>query len=339
MNIDYRAMKKICLAPIDSFNRYAQPFDTKDGKMFYKDNGSDVLAVAHLDSVSTCDHFTTLTVKGTPWVINAQLDDRLGAYTILELLPSMNITMDWLLTEGEEVGKSTAAYFKPPKKYNWMVEFDRHGSDVVHYQFGTEHLIKRLRRAGFTGIQHGMRSDIAYLDNLGCCGFNVGVGYMDEHSDWAKANMLVYENQMEKFIDFYAKFNGMHFKYELKPIKPIKTEVVTAYKGCYWGYNDKGHGWESYTREFCANCGDQLYYNEFDLCIKCRATHAICKICEKPANKSTLLNGACLKCQVDADHGARFFTQVRCPKCHSRQYNTEVVSGVCETCTNRAKKP
>src|SRR4051794_30743638 len=78
---------------------------------YYRDNGSDILAVAHLDTVGLAHqracHFVD--TEGGPVVYSRALDDRLGAYIILDLLPALGITHDILLTVGEESGQSTAA--------------------------------------------------------------------------------------------------------------------------------------------------------------------------------------------------------------------------------------
>ena len=46
-------------------------------------------------------------------VHSGALDDRLGAYIILDLLPKLGINVDVLLTVGEEQGRSTANFFAP----------------------------------------------------------------------------------------------------------------------------------------------------------------------------------------------------------------------------------
>src|SRR5688500_911556 len=131
MKIDYNRLKNTCLSPIESFMGLGEVVDTRDGIYIYKDKGCKVLGVAHLDTVLNMNHFHKIDVNGDPIVINAQLDDRLGAYALIHLLPSLGIQFDLLLTEGEESGRSTAAHFKASHEYNWMFSFDRHGDDVV----------------------------------------------------------------------------------------------------------------------------------------------------------------------------------------------------------------
>ena len=253
INIDYKIMENFCLADVDQFKaiKGAQTFDTPDGPLIYFDNGSDILAVAHLDSVQTkAKHFYHVIIGNDDIVFNAQLDDRLGAYIIMNLLPSLGIAVDVLLTWGEEVGKSTAKYFKPDKTYKWMVQFDRMGDDVVHYMYGEEKFKKALKDAGFTGIQYGMKSDICYLEHLGCRGFNLGIGYEDYHDVWAKADMDVVRDQVNIFREFYHRNKKKHWKYE-KPKPHVYTPAASypgipsaALGGSWW----ENYKWDSAKR-------------------------------------------------------------------------------------------
>src|SRR5579871_6354751 len=144
----------------------------------FRDNGSRVLAVAHLDTVVRKDgrtpHFSD-TRKG-PLIRSGALDDRLGAYVILQLLPAMGITCDWLLTTGEESCASTAGDFTARKDYDWLIEFDRMATDVVMYQYECAAGQDAIEAAG-AQMGHGSFSDVAALDHLGVLGFNWGVGY------------------------------------------------------------------------------------------------------------------------------------------------------------------
>lgn len=108
----------------------------------FKDNGSPVLAVAHLDTVQEASYSSIFRVKGERVLLCPRLDDRLGVYIITRLLPRMGITCDLLLTTGEEVGCSSAELFLTDKQYNWAFSFDRSGADCVLYQ----HDHKKLRR-------------------------------------------------------------------------------------------------------------------------------------------------------------------------------------------------
>ena len=201
MKINYETLKNICLSPIESFKTLGDVVETKDGIYIYKSRpDSKILAVAHLDTVLSINHFHK--IEGEDIVFNAQLDDRLGVYTLLDLLPGMGVKFDLLLTEGEETGQSTAAYFEGDKKYNWMFSFDRHGEDVVLYQYDDKDSRSLLQESGFKPSL-GSFSDIAFLGHLGIKGFNFGTGYEGEHSAMCYANINALKRQAKRFVHFY----------------------------------------------------------------------------------------------------------------------------------------
>lgn len=181
----------------------------KEGRKYaFKDNGSKVLFVAHCD-VRDCgsDHFFYHNYRA--W--SSRLDDRLGVHIGLDLLPELGINVDWLLTEGEEEGKSTAEYFKTEKQYNWMVEFDRRGEDAVHYKF---HDIKEKIKPYFKDVQYGGNTDITELGHLNCCGFNVGIGYHGEHTLGSYANLVTTLNQVLRFKSFHTDYADVHIPFK-----------------------------------------------------------------------------------------------------------------------------
>lgn len=184
------------------------PMRGSDGRFYhYKDNGSKVLAVAHLDSVQDHPTCQVTETEAGPLVTSGALDDRLGAYVILDLLPRLGITCDWLLTTDEEIGASTASEFgwadDERKPYNWMISFDRGGTDVVMYQYETDLLARMVEDAG-ARVGIGSFSDICYLDHLGCAGFNWGVGYQDYHGPRSHAWLMDTFRMVGSFVDFYA---------------------------------------------------------------------------------------------------------------------------------------
>ena len=133
-DIDYDELKNVCKRPLEwFFRKYAEyVVDGKKGRHIYiQHENAKVLAVAHADTVinprktfsfniinrRTKDDSIVRVVK-TP-----TLDDRLGIYTIMSLLPSIfgGEWADILITEGEETGNSTAADFVTDKEYNWIL--------------------------------------------------------------------------------------------------------------------------------------------------------------------------------------------------------------------------
>lgn len=220
-HIDYGIMKTFMNAPIDDFQVFGEVTQTPDGIYIHKDRGSNILAVAHLDSVNPYDHFYVNNFAGVDHVFSTRLDDRLGAYIILSLLPELGISTDVLLTEGEEIGKSTAKHFRTDKQYKWMFSFDRRGDGAVHYRYNRAEWLAILKKH-FGSVLHGSVSDIDYLSHLGCCGVNVGTGYHEEHHLMAHANMAETASQVGKFMQFYQTHKRDAYPY-VSPPPPVYT--------------------------------------------------------------------------------------------------------------------
>lgn len=177
----------------------------------YIDNDTSVLAVAHADvhpDIANIINFEVdeSTHSKASIVKSPYLDDRLGIYAILETLPEMGINLDVLITDGEETGQSTASLFSTvcPKKYNWIVEFDRKGEDVVLYNYSCASMEQMLAGAGFT-FGSGTASDISHMKSLGIACFNVGIGYQKAHSENCFANLRVFERQIHRFTKFFRQ--------------------------------------------------------------------------------------------------------------------------------------
>ena len=187
---------------------------------WFKDNGAKILAVAHLD---TCvDHIERGTVlaetAGGDVVYSGALDDRLGAYVIVDLLPKLGIEVDWLFTVGEEDGMSTAQFFEPSRhhdrEYNWIIEFDRGHEDVVAYQYEDADLVEKVQRTGLF-VEQGAFSDISFLEHLGRKALNWGVAYRDYHSTRGH----VWLNEFFPLIDAFVAFHA-EYKDEVMPHEP-----------------------------------------------------------------------------------------------------------------------
>lgn len=189
-----------------------------DDFYYFKDNGASVLAVAHLDTVVYHDQRgATFAETDAGLVVHSgALDDRLGAYTILDLLPKSGIVYDILLTVGEESGQSTAAFFEAEKDYDWIIEFDRGGMDVVMYQYDDETTRDAVRRTG-ARVGDGIFSDISYMEHLGIKGFNWGVGYHDYHSTRGHAYIDDYLEMIARYLKFHQhNYGTSHFDHDAK---------------------------------------------------------------------------------------------------------------------------
>lgn len=232
-------LKRVCeMHETEFFRAYDMKFvlcdqPAPDNFYLYKDNGSNILAVAHLDTVGLHEDRTArfLDTAAGPVVYSRALDDRLGAYTILELLPALDMKFDWLLTVGEESGKSTAAFFTPPdgKEYHWMIEFDRGGTDVVMYQYEDRETRQLVRDSG-AKPETGIFSDISYMSHLEIKGFNWGVGYRDYHGPRAHAYLHDYWMMLSYFLKFHAENADVYLPHD------TKTEYQEVESSSRWLY-------------------------------------------------------------------------------------------------------
>lgn len=202
--IDLKRLEAICRMPVDAFGSFGESVPTPEGNYIFRDQGERVLGIAHLDTVLPCTQF----VRDGDRVYCPALDDRLGVYLLSDLLPLLGVKFDLLLTDGEERGCSTARWFVPPRRYNWMFSFDRAGTDVVMYQYDSPANRRLLQRAGFR-VGVGSYSDIADLDFLGCAGFNFGTGYYRQHRPDCNADLLETREMVARFAHFWQLSRNM----------------------------------------------------------------------------------------------------------------------------------
>lgn len=178
------------------------------------DNGGSILGVAHVDFVG-CGRERHFRQNGRT-VYSTTLDDRLGVHILLDRLPAMGIVCDVLLTDDEEIGRSTASQFIPPKEYNWIVEFDRRGSGAVVYDY--DEMVGPAKKY-FGKVHSGSFSDICFLDHLGVAGLNIGTGYYQEHTRHSWASLNVVRDQLNKFKVMYDEMKDTRVDHEPRPAK------------------------------------------------------------------------------------------------------------------------
>lgn len=212
----------------------------------YLDNKADILVVAHLDVVLDAPHFEVVKLTDETLIYNTKLDDRLGVYTILDMLPKLGVKADILFTENEEIGRSTASDFISEKQYNWVVEFDRTGTGYVSYSYDFSAPSKFLKH------NIGSISDICYLEHLGCKAFNVGVAYYDEHSNRCYMSLDEYLDQISLFISFYNKYKTEKFEHVEVP---YQTGGRFDWRK-YYGVCDTVRDY------FCITCNTYLGYDD-----------------------------------------------------------------------------
>ena len=310
VTIDYHKLKAVCQRPIKDFAGCGKVTNTRDGIYIYRPNKkSKILGVAHLDTVLGSNHFFNLRIGQDDIVINPCLDDRLGAYTLLSTLPALGIEFDLLLTEGEEQGRSTAYHFQSEKSYNWIFSFDRRGDDVVMYQYDDLDIREALKSVGFRP-SIGTFSDIAFLDQLGVKGINIGTGYEGEHTNMSYANMTTWKSQVIKFKRFYDKYKDTKFTYEdlgYGWVRTPQSKNSTHYdRYADWGdYNARFYKvMKPYTKESsslgeCDFCQDNSATEEIDgllLCNTCMSQMAKCTVCQQLYFDDQLMDGICQRC-------------------------------------------
>lgn len=217
-HFDFNILRAVCEVPEQEFHLVAPGIERVEvdqrgpsNYYYFKDNGAKILAVAHLDTCVLPDERKTVLAEtaGGDVVYSGALDDRLGAYVILDLLPKMGIEVDWLFTVGEEDGQSTASFFEPSehhdREYNWIIEFDRGGTDVVLYQYDCEDLRGKVEETG-RRVGDGAFSDISFMEHVGRKAMNWGVGYRDYHTTRGHVWLTDLFLMVDAFVAFHAEY-------------------------------------------------------------------------------------------------------------------------------------
>jgi len=219
-----------------------------------------ILAVAHCDTVQPLPKKKNVMLeRNRLW--SPCLDDRLGVYICKDWLWKNNINADILLTNDEEIGASTAQHFKHADKYNWIVEFDRGGSDAVTYGMESEKFVDALEDCGFI-LGVGSFSDLCFLDT-GKCAVNIGVGYYDAHSKYSYCTLPELECNLVKFKDLYATYAEDVFNREYKQSRSRSQSFYShnwcdAYDDPYDDLRSTGLGYSNIPAddvERCECCG------------------------------------------------------------------------------------
>ena len=225
--------------------------------LWYIDNGGDILGIAHLDYVPQTSHFQTVRISpgGERVIYSGQLDNRLGAYTLLDVLVNFGCAYDILLTTGEERCQSTARQFYTDKIYRWAFSFDRAGTyDVALYQYLDSQTAGAVGAVGLRAA-NGSYSDIVELEHLGCKCFNWCNGLQDGHSPYAHVRERDYISCVIRFLEFWELYSETHFPHYQTGLSWGKTD--------YWG--EMGNALD--TCEWCGQYGAEL--TRLDGCLVC----------------------------------------------------------------------
>jgi hypothetical protein len=211
VDIDIPQLASRCADASAAFHEEGDVVFTDDdglaGFYVFQDNGCRVLAVCHLDTVHPYRGYQYERQHDRLWC--STLDNRLGAYLMLDFLPDLGLSFDVLLTDHEETGRSTARFFAPPREYNWIFSFDAPRNHVKMYDYASRDSLTLLHSYGFVPVHHLIASDICSLPQQSCKAFNIGCGVSKMHSKkYAHANLAVARKSMGQFVDFFQHYEN-----------------------------------------------------------------------------------------------------------------------------------
>ena len=242
------------------------------------------LLICHADTVLASRAY--LYSAKTSVVTSSELDDRLGIAVLLAIIQSSGMDClhlsdcAMLITDNEEMGQSTSALFaadckQNPERFgspNWLLNFDRRGSDSVCYGYENDTLSSLLRHCGHT-IGQGTCSDISRMESLGVSGVNIGVGYQNEHS----LKCFVYlRDTLQSIIRaecFCSQFRHIRFEFTL-PTKHTFAKCSSVITTPFYQPKKQAQNPYQWTTDIvCDDCGsvssDCTTLGGFTLCGDC----------------------------------------------------------------------
>jgi len=176
----------------------------KEGKV------ASVLLVAHVDTVQA----PRLQALTNTHIFGTGLDDRLGCAMAMAL--RQRIPVDILLCDLEESCQSTAAHHECGD-YNWILELDRAGTDVVTYDQDSDEWLELLGNI-WPEIGFGSFSDICKLRTTACCA-NVGIGYENAHGKNSYAVLESVQMALDRVLTLYTMASECKYIQSLKPLR------------------------------------------------------------------------------------------------------------------------
>jgi len=209
--VDLEQLEKICGADEPWFYKHGTSL-LEDDLLVHVSTGSKVLGVAHVDTAFSDDSFVVSSEIGRVW--SARLDNRLGVYILMAMLPKMGVTTDVLLTTGNFAEVSTADSFFTANEYNWIYSFDLSRTGVAMYRYGNERHLARLHRHGLYPREDDGYADISELWFLGATGFNFGNGIVTPNSQYSSVLLRVLERQVRKVAAFIRAYSHIPLPYE-----------------------------------------------------------------------------------------------------------------------------
>jgi hypothetical protein len=205
--------------------------------------------------------------KQSDTVNSIALDDRLGVACMFDAIRNETGHLSkcaFLICDDEEIGDSTAQVFDRKITPNFLVELDRRGVDVVCYEYESALFSGLLSSVGFH-VGRGSFSDICYLGKYGVCGFNVGIGYHNEHSEKCHARLSDTQSQLATLEQFFARFFDLRLAWE-------DTSCRGSVRDDYYGigntltdgdfvYDEEIESW--YRKNYKDNPADRLNFEDY----------------------------------------------------------------------------
>ena len=248
----------------------------KGRQWILKKGTTPILAVAHADCTQKAAYVSDVIQHPMGnLVFYPKVDDRLGLFTFLHILPTLGIHPSILVTDHEEEGASTGREFAEligaKHSWNWMVMFDRSGDDVVTYGYTSEETERLVASVGLEN-RHGAYSCISVMKDMGILGFNWGTGYENNHSLFGYFDLDVYIDMVLRFVEFWTMYGGTKLEYLAPVPRPLKAwlpgkMIYPAEEYPSYPFDDL---LDPDVSRYCPYCA-QLYFATILHCQQCNA--------------------------------------------------------------------
>lgn len=267
-----KLFNKICRMSQETLKEYVtqelcKTYDeviSDDGYVFAK-GSFPVLLVAHMDTVhkklpSIIYYDKETDALSSPEGIGG--DDRCGIYMIFKIIKKYNCSV--LFCEDEEIGmvgaeKFTRTELAKELKFNYMIEFDRKGSnDAVFYECDNPEFEDFITKE-FYETNHGSFSDISTLAPvIGCAAVNLSCGYYNAHTP----NEYVVFSEMENSIKQACKILDRTTENDI--FDYIEAEYDNYYYGGHYTPIDKYYVIEYYNNKGDVDWDDIIAASEYE---------------------------------------------------------------------------
>lgn len=314
----------------------------KDGEFEFKDNGADVLFVAHLDTVQNPKPRPVGYNPTLREIHHPCLDNRLGLLAVRALVPKVfTQPYDILFTTGEESGKSTAKDFVKKhadilKRYKVAINFDRgYDSPALYGALLDKEWKKAVAALGWKP-ERGIFSDTTILADAGLRIANLPCGMRDYHSKKAWAGLAELEDSLGKLtslVEAARTTPECEREKETTYTYGGYTGSYAGYTGSYAGYNGSRSIRGSYT--FRRSLDEAL--RELKTAVLFIGNSDDAKITDEPW--ATLLKyrdgfADLYKHILPLTVGAN---ESRCTNCGAVAHNASMTKGLCWSCKDKVQ--